>query len=108
MGMLLEQAGHTFRFVADYYSNKLPDAEILEIARQNGEVVIAHDLDFGMQLAFSGAAFPSVIILRIHHINPEVFFQLLLACWETIEIPLVGGALVLIEKSTFRIRTLPI
>ncbi len=108
LGLLLEEAGHNFRFVPDHYSNKLPDAEILEIARQNGEVVIAHDLDFGTQLAFSGTALPSVIIFRIHHINPEVFFELILACWESIEIPLTEGALIVIEKASFRIRHLPI
>ena len=108
LGVLLEEAGHTFRFVPDYYSNRLPDEEILEIARQNGEVIIAHDLDFGMQLAFSGASSPSVIIFRIHHINPEIFLQLILACWESIESPLAEGALVLIEKASVRIRALPI
>ena len=108
LGALLETEGHTFRFVPNHYSNRLPDAEILEIARQNGEVIIAHDLDFGAHLAFSGADRPSIIIFRIHHINPEVFFQLLTACWERIETPLRMGALVIIEKSNIRIRTLPI
>ena len=35
LGALLEQSGHTFRFVPDHYSNRLSDAEILEAARVN-------------------------------------------------------------------------
>ncbi len=108
LGVLLEGEGHTFRFVPDHYSNRLSDTEILEAARQNEEVVIAHDLDFGTQLAFSGSADPSVVIFRIHHINPELFFGLLMAYWEAIEVPLMEGALVLIEQSNVRIRALPI
>ncbi len=108
LGILLEEIGHSFRFVPNHYSNKLPDAEILEVARQNGEVIIAHDLDFGTQLAFSGASTPSVIIFRIHHINPKIFLQLILACWSTIEVPLTEGALVVIEKTSVRIRFLPV
>lgn len=108
LGMLLEEAGHTFRFVPDYYSNRLSDVEILEVARQHQEVLIAHDLDFGTQLAFSGYESPSVIIFRIHHINPELFFDLLMSCWAAIESPLTTGALILIEQSNVRVRNLPI
>lgn len=108
LGRLLEEAGHSFRFVPVHYSNRLKDAEILEAALQNEEVIIAHDLDFGTQLAFSGATSPSVIIFRIHHINPELFFQLLTACWEGIEVPLNEGALILIDQTSVRIRLLPI
>ncbi|MBK8426279.1 MAG: DUF5615 family PIN-like protein [Lewinellaceae bacterium] len=108
LGRLLEEAGHTFRFTPDHYSNRLTDAEILEVALRSEEVIIAHDLDFGTQLAFSGATAPSVIIFRIHHINPELFFQLLMTCWEGIEVPLNEGALVLIDQTSVRIRYLPI
>ncbi len=108
LGVLLETAGHTCRFVPDHYSNRLSDAEILDIAVHNQEVIIAHDLDFGTQLAFSGATVPSVIIFRIHHINPELFFHLFTVCWDTIETPLLEGALILIDSSSVRIRPLPI
>lgn len=108
LGILLAEAGHTFRFTPVHYSNRLSDADILDVALQNEEVIIAHDLDFGTQLAFSGATAPSVIIFRIHHINPALFFQLIMSCWEVIEMPLNEGALILIDQTSVRIRLLPI
>ena len=108
LGLLLTEAGHSYRFVPDHYSNQITDAEILELALQNEEVIIAHDLDFGTHLAFSGATAPSVIIFRIHHINPGLFFQLIMSCWEVIEAPLNEGAVILIDQTSVRIRPLPI
>lgn len=81
LGRLLESNGHTFRYVPDHYSNRSSDKEILEIARQNDETIITHDLDFGTNLAFSGHDKPSVILFRIHHINAELFFKLISENW---------------------------
>jgi predicted nuclease of predicted toxin-antitoxin system len=108
LGRLLETQGHSFRYVPDYYSNQLTDSQILVIAKQHSEVVIAHDLDFGMQLSFSGADSPSVIIFRIHHVSAAIFFSLLMNCWETVKEPLESGALIVIDETSVRIRLLPI
>ncbi|MFN0034610.1 MAG: DUF5615 family PIN-like protein [Saprospiraceae bacterium] len=108
LGKLLEAEGHGFRYLPEYFSNKSPDSEILEIALEAGEVVITHDLDFGKLLAFSGQSQPSVILFRIHHINAEVFHTLLLESWEHIAEPLAVGALVVIETESVRVRMLPI
>jgi predicted nuclease of predicted toxin-antitoxin system len=67
LGRLLEQDGHSYRYLPDFYSNRTSDESILEIARQNDEIIITHDLDFGTSLAFSGLNKPSVILFRIHH-----------------------------------------
>jgi predicted nuclease of predicted toxin-antitoxin system len=108
LGKLLEAEGHTFRYVPHHYSNKTPDHGILEIARQNEEVVITHDLDFGTHLAFSGQTRPSVVLFRIHHISPEIFYELLRKNWDSIAEPLQRGAFVVIEMASIRIRELPI
>jgi predicted nuclease of predicted toxin-antitoxin system len=105
---LLELIGHSYRFIPEHYSGKLSDKEILKIAREHDEVLIAHDLDFGTLLAFSGDSNPSVIIFRIHHINPDLFYQLLMSCYEAIELPLNEGAIILIDEHSIRIRMLPI
>jgi predicted nuclease of predicted toxin-antitoxin system len=108
LGVLLEADGHEFRYVPDFYSNKISDADILEIARQHHEVVITHDLDFGTQLAFSAQLMPSVILFRIHHIDETRFYQLITTHWLVIEAPLKNGAFVVIESNAIRIRDLPI
>ncbi|HRI60552.1 MAG TPA: DUF5615 family PIN-like protein [Saprospiraceae bacterium] len=108
LGKLLEADGHTFRYFPHHYSNKLPDSEILEIARYEGEVIITHDLDFGKLIAFSRHNHPSIILFRIHHINAEIFYRLLKESWPLIAEPLERGAFVVIEEKSVRIRELPI
>jgi predicted nuclease of predicted toxin-antitoxin system len=108
LGQLLVESGHTYRYVPAHYSDRLPDSEIMEIARLHDEVLITHDLDFGAQLAFSGQNRPSIIIFRIHHINADVFYKILMTNWDNIESPLEAGALILIENTNVRIRLLPI
>lgn len=80
----------------------------LKIARQEGEIVITHDLDFGKLLAFSSQNRPSVILFRIHHINAEIFYKLLRESWSLIVEPLSKGAFVVIEEKSVRVRELPI
>jgi len=108
LGKLLEADGHDCRYVPHFYANTIPDSEILEIARQSAEVIITHDLDFGKLLAFSGNNTPSVILFRIHHISPLVFYSKLNDLWDTIAPSLEQGAFVVIEEYSVRIRVLPI
>lgn len=107
LGRMLEASGHSFRYVPQYYPNTSSDVEILEIARQEGEVIITHDTDFGALLAFSEASSPSVILFRIHHINAELFHNLITENWPEIEQPLLAGSVVVIEVNSIRIRKLP-
>jgi predicted nuclease of predicted toxin-antitoxin system len=108
LGKLLTLNSHSYRYLPDFYSNKTSDADILEIAIQNQEVIITHDLDFGSLLAFSRKNQPSVILFRIHHIDPELFYNLISENWQRIEEPLLNGSLVIIEAETIRVRYLPI
>ena len=105
---LLETKGHKCRLVVHAGHPKMIDSEILDMAYEAGEVVITHDLDFGKLLAFSGKPGPSVIIFRLKHINNELFFDLLTACWNQIEAPLLNGALIIVEPDAVRIRNSPI
>jgi predicted nuclease of predicted toxin-antitoxin system len=108
LGKLLMTNGHTYRYIPEHYSKKSSDETIMEIAIENEEVIITHDLDFGALLAFSKNARPSTILFRIHHIVPELFYNLIVNNWKTIEEPLKKGALVIIENNNIRIRRLPI
>lgn len=108
LGELLSNDGHTYRFLPNFYSSKTADTDILQIAIENNEVIIAHDLDFGNLLAFSEQNRPSVILFRIHQIEPNLFYQLISQNWEKMEVPLKNGAFIVIEVHSIRIRQLPI
>ncbi len=108
LGSLLKNNGHTFRFASTIENGTLTDRSILLIAKEAGEVIITHDLDFGELLAFDNNNKPSVILFRIHHINAALFYSLIQQNWNTIEEPLNNGALVVIEAHNIRIRKLPL
>jgi len=44
--------------------DRAPDSELLEIARQEGRVVVTADLDFPRLLALSSATGPGLILFR--------------------------------------------
>ena len=45
------------------------DANVMAWARENGYVIITHDLDFGMLLALTQAVSPSVVQVRAQDIG---------------------------------------
>lgn len=104
----LEEEGHQCRMMVKVADPKSLDEEIIEIARQNDEVILTHDLDFGTLLAFSNADSPSVIIFRIPQINATVFSGLVKDNWAAIEASLAKGAIVVFQENAIRIRELPI
>ena len=108
LGRMLEAAEHSYRYLPEHYPRTSTDAQILEFARENDEVIITHDTDFGTLLAFSAEEAPSIILFRIHHISAELFFKLITENWAEIELPLEEGALVVIEVNSIRVRRLPI
>ena len=108
LGKLLETKGHAFRLVTQIADPSIADEYILEIAKENGEVILTHDLDFGQLLAFKGYSRPSVIIFRIQHINAQVFFEHIVKYWNDIQPALESGAIILVEPASVRIRNLPV
>jgi predicted nuclease of predicted toxin-antitoxin system len=51
--------------------DRLPDAEIVKMARREGYVVLTHDLGFSELVALSGAELPSVVIFRLQNMRPR-------------------------------------
>jgi len=77
-------------------------------ARDNGYVVVTHDLDFGTLLAASSAQKPSVIQVRTHDVMPETLTPVLIDAIQRFGSELEEGALVVIEPSQARVRILPL
>lgn len=85
-----------------------PDKTILQYARDNGFVILTHDLDFSAILAATGAKAPSVIQIRAQDVLSERFQNLLIEALRQFQSLLVSGALVVIDESRSRARILPL
>ena len=77
-------------------------------ARENGYVVFTHDLDFGTVLALTRAVGPSVIQVRAHDVLPTHLELVVVSTLRTHEPQLLKGAIVTVDESRGKVRTLPI
>jgi predicted nuclease of predicted toxin-antitoxin system len=87
---------------------RLPDAEIVTIARHEGYIVLTHDLDLGELLATSGADVPSVVIFRLQDMRPESVNGYLRVLVTEHHSVLNEGAVVAVSEGRIRVRKLPI
>jgi len=74
LGQKLKTIHHQTRHVGGLGMAEADDIEIVHEARENQEVIITHDLDYGDLLAFSGESSPSVIIFRLRNTQLENLF----------------------------------
>jgi predicted nuclease of predicted toxin-antitoxin system len=84
------------------------DREIFEYAATNGFVVMTHDLDFGQLLWITNSEAPSVFQIRINDILPDSHGEFVLKAIQNCLSDLEFGALVVIDESNLRIRSLPL
>lgn len=85
-----------------------PDSEVMIWARMHERVVFTHDLDFGIALALSGEAGPSVIQLREQDVTPEAVGDVVSRAISQFSEQLAAGALVTIDRRRNRATVLPI
>ncbi len=84
------------------------DRVILEHARENGQVVLTHDLDFSTMLAVSGGMKPSVVQIRAEDVSPDAIAGVVIAALRQVNAELDEGALLTIEAQRSRLRLLPL
>ena len=108
VGRLLAAEGHTWRHVSDLGLYQAEDREILRLAKEEGEVVFTHDLDFGALLALSGDDRPSVVILRQRNLDPNHLYRSIRQSAEIWTPAVERGAIVILEDEAVRIRALPL
>lgn len=105
----LRQAGHDAVHVRDYGMGAAGDAEIVARAAVEDRIIVSADTDFGTLLALGGARKPSVILFRREaNLLPDVQVALLVANLPRIADELDQGAVVIVEQSRLRVRSLPI
>jgi predicted nuclease of predicted toxin-antitoxin system len=77
-------------------------------ALARGSVVFTHDLDFGIMLALTHAAGPSVLQVRGQQVLPEDVGPVVIAALHQHDTALATGALVVVEAMRSRVRVLPL
>jgi len=88
--------------------DRLPDAAILEKVREEGRVLLTHDLDFGELMAASGARLPSVVVFRLRNMRPERVNHYLRGIISQHGESLEQGAIISVTEGQIRVRSLPI
>ena len=86
----------------------MEDDEIVEKAREEGRVILTHDLDFGRIVAVSRASVPSVITFRLDDMRPVQVNRYLTEVLAQFARQLEAGALVSVNERGIRARSLPI
>lgn len=101
-GLVVEHAGRDRRL------GSASDEVILAHAREHGEVIVTHDLDFGTLLAIEGSSTPSVIVLRLQRPTLDELAERVASCVSRVADALAAGAIVSVEDAAIRIRKLPV
>jgi predicted nuclease of predicted toxin-antitoxin system len=105
----LRRNGHDAIHVRDYGLQASDDAAIFERAAHERRIIITGDTDFGLLLARTKLARPSVILF--HHSfphRPADQAGIVLKNLPDLSAALEQGSLVVLEGRRIRIRTLPI
>ena len=105
----LRDEGHEAVHVADVDMLRASDEAILAHAAASGQVINSADTDFGELLAVSGAARPSVVLLRsADRMTPDQQATLLAANLPAVADELEAGAVVSMMRGRLRVRPLPV
>jgi predicted nuclease of predicted toxin-antitoxin system len=102
-------AGHDAIHVREIGLGAAVDPVIFDRAAAEDRIVVSADTDFGTLLALRQGSKPSVVLFRgATPRHPADQVTLLLANLPQVEGDLLAGAIVIIEPSRLRVRSLPI
>ena len=88
--------------------DRLQDPLILQKARDEGRILLTHDLDFGELIAASGARLPTIVVFRLRNMGPERVNRYLDGILNQQGEALKQGAIISVTEGQIRVRLLPI
>lgn len=106
--VFLSGLGHDAVHLADLGLGRESDPQVLERARAEGRVLVAHDLDFGELLAAGRFQLPSVIVFRLRNMHPDSVNRNLQLVVTRHQRALEQGAIISVTESQIRVRSLPL
>ena len=106
LALWLRGEGHDAVHLRELGLSSLPDRDVFARAATEGRIVITFDLEFGDIVGSASGTGPGVVLLRLRsarqaHLRNRVRIALSLT-----EKTLESGAIVLVEDSRIRVRTL--
>jgi len=104
----LQTMGHDAVHLHTQGLDRLDDTAILEKAREEGRVLLTHDLDFGELIAASGASVPSVVVFRLRNMHPEMVNRYVEGILRQHLAALKRGAILSVTEGQIRVRLLPL
>lgn len=104
----LRDKGFSVVRVSEVADPRSRDSDIIALARSMNAVIVSHDQDMSAILALSGAAQPSLINLRVTHVDVDELADTLETVLTRTQAELVSGAVITVEDDSMRIRLLPI
>ncbi len=104
----LQQLGYESIHLFSLGLHQLPDSKILKKARNEGYILLTHDLDFGELVAASQAKLPSVIIFRLKNMHPDEVNRHLNVIITNHTTALEQGVVISVTNNQIRLRSLPI
>lgn len=104
----LRSLGHDAVHLYEQGLGRLSDPDILRKARDEGRVLLTHDLDFGELMAASGANLPSVVVFRLRDMRPDGVNAHLREVVTEYHEMLQKGVIVSVSERQIRLRNLPI
>jgi predicted nuclease of predicted toxin-antitoxin system len=104
----LRRHGHDVVHLSEAGLHRMPDTDILEMAKRERRVILTFDLDFSDLLATGLYELPSVVVFRLQDQTPASVDPRLRQLLVEREADLAEGVIVMVEERRYRLRRLPI
>ena len=105
----LRDRGHDVAHLRDEGLHRMPDCDIFKKAAAEGRIILTFDLDFGEIVALSQQSPVSVFLFRLHNTTAHFVVKRLEQVLSASAVSVKSrAAIIVIEDSRHRIRTLPI
>ena len=103
----LRDNGFDVKDVREIGMSGTPDPDIMNLAKQEGRTVVTFDKHFADILLYPPTSHCGVVRLRIHPPLLSDIIQSLEHFLQEFDLAEIGGALVILERDSFRVRRTP-